>query len=772
MSPNFPITQAANGVIGGSSIVIPPTPLDTVQGSTTPVTQQMLQNDALKKNAPIQGTTPMLKGTNTPLTKDFLQKNAPKNPVQLRTGNGVSGAGTTLPSPSTVDSSQIPPSPLENPFSIPKASAQEPQVQPGEYAIHPGQDPSFTKLIESGRQSNTLNQAMLDTIMAGNPNAQFVRFAKNQMSTLPGSPEENAKQVLNFFAYGDPNHPDPLVPPAGFADHITQNPLSQAIDTLSSKGQADKYMGNAGDALGRLINFKPDPNSLLDPMAQWSNQAIDSGLQAGANTIRAIAAPIAAPIENGIGWLLKNNPLSGAGTPDPAFPYLKGGGPSLIDAAQKYAPDQMKTLTDVTGAIGDVAIAKGVINAPSQLIDKFYPSQTPEDIKNLVGKIVQAKDATSLAKGEQALRVVDTRGVQTYQDLFDTLDEKGKIIRSIQNDLLDQVPGTTPLEDFSKEVTGAKGSTMTVNPVQKAIADLQDFYSSTGDPESYVKITDLAKKAADEGLTAREVNDIAREYGNEFGSKAFNKMGDPLTSVSAQSFENTRMGVKEAARSLMPNDASKILDKEMSSLMDTKLNVKKMMETVQGFSNKAETVGFMNKAASLVGKGINMATFDGLKGFLEEIFPKTIGAGTLNPSEIEDALSSNLSRFQKLIKNLPDLEDAQAAAAINRFVTEEHTGPLLKQQMNASNAASVGMSAPEAQGMPMQGGNNPLPNTIPVSSLPVNSDEMPLTGEGGVSPNDPGISQAAQDQSILDKGGSMDQTSALGKKTKIPRIKK
>jgi hypothetical protein len=378
---------------------------------------------------------------------------------------------------------------------------------------------------------------------------------------------------------------------------------------------------------------------------------------------------------------------------------------------------------------------KGAIQDTSSgpLFRQQPPEEKLQELNSTVGKIVQG-DTKSIASAKQALSQIDTRGVQTYDDLNGAIQDRLDTLRTAQDSILEKNPERVPLSEFTKTVS--KGSVAaSSNPVEQALGHLQELYAKTGDTENYVRIKSLADDAAENGLSAKAVNDLSREYGSEFGSKAFNpRTGDPLTSVNARLYENVRSSLKDASRSLLPDATSETIDDQMSSLLDTKQNVEKMAEKVNALSQKVGTRGFVERAARLVGKGLDMATFHGLRGFMQSFFPSNVGLKAMNSLQIQDALSTNLSRFSKLIDEVPLMSDQEAASAINQFVTETHTGPIAAQQ------ATLGTTVPESPASSPTTVRGEVtaasPPTVQQTSPPVNSPKG-LPPAGGLSPTDP-----------------------------------
>ena len=153
------------------------------------------------------------------------------------------------------------------------------------------------------------------------------------------------------------------------------------------------------------------------------------------------------------------------------------------------------------------------------------------------------------------------------------------------------------------------------------------------------------------GLTAAEINQIAREYGTEFGSKAFSaRTGDPLTSTNAQAFENIRTGVKESSRSFLKTDAARALDKGVSDMIRTKKLVDTMAEKVNALEQRVTKRNIVERVGRGIGTAIDMATFGGLRAFVARIFPSNVGLKVQNSLDMQNALASNLRKLGEMEK--------------------------------------------------------------------------------------------------------------------------
>src|SRR3990167_919918 len=183
-----------------------------------------------------------------------------------------------------------------------------------------------------------------------------------------------------------------------------------------------------------------------------------------------------------------------------------------------------------------------------------------KELDEVVGKIIQGKTG-DIPKAAQALRLVDTEGVKTYKELGERIDDRIELFSTKMDDYLDAQKGNLT-RDKLVTITEVGDEVVEQTFVNDALTQLQELYTATKDAPALAKVSQLGAKLDSEGLTRRELNDLAREYGAEFKNKAFSKLGDPLTSVNAQAFENTRKGIKNVVRSLTEGDAPKLIDSQ------------------------------------------------------------------------------------------------------------------------------------------------------------------------------------------------------------------
>lgn len=278
-----------------------------------------------------------------------------------------------------------------------------------------------------------------------------------------------------------------------------------------------------------------------------------------------------------------------------------------------------------------------------------------DEINDVVGTIVQGK-TDDILKAKKALSTIDTAGVKTYSDLGTRINDGIEALANKVDDILDaEGKAIGPLKtDQLVRTTQVGEKAITQNFVKDALDQLDEMYAAIKDTPSQAKIIELKNKLNTEGLTVRELNDLSRTYGREFKNKAFSKMGDPLTSVNGQAFENTRKGVKNTLRDLMPNDTVKMLDERMSEMFNTEALVSKMEEKVNALYQKAKPRGVLEKVARGAADVVNAATFNTLSGFVSRLLPSNVGLKVMNSIDLENMLGKNLKKLNKLLKITDD----------------------------------------------------------------------------------------------------------------------
>ena len=323
------------------------------------------------------------------------------------------------------------------------------------------------------------------------------------------------------------------------------------------------------------------------------------------------------------------------------------------------------TETAVESAV--TGIARPVMGAARSVFGRATEAVSREPVlpAKVAGKIVRGATTAEQEIAARVLPKIDTAGVKTYSDL------SGKLQSRITEDLAKVDKEYAKSKTRTKlaklkttvesDVGGVKASAQ-INYVEEALKGLQELYFKTKDPASLARIKAVAEQARRQGLTADQINRIAREYGTEFGAKAFNKKTDaPLTSVNAQAYENVRSGVKETSRGFLKTDAAKALDKGIGEMIKVKKMVDEVVEKVNGLEQRITKRNLMQKITHAAGSAFETVTGGAISTLFTKVFLRSnIGMKEMNFFETEAQLAKNLATLKKLVA----ADDATLVSAI------------------------------------------------------------------------------------------------------------
>lgn len=371
---------------------------------------------------------------------------------------------------------------------------------------------------------------------------------------------------------------------------------------------------------------------------------------------------------------------------------------SLASSGLEYAAGEDKTTAGVAldagvSGLTDAALdaaTRGLFSLAKPLFKAKGAAELGDDLSKTVGRVVQSTDE-DIQAAKKALQTIDTTGVNTYEDLAKTIDDKIKVLVAAQDKVLEATPVVKKIKDFTR-VVGEGKNTVTVNPVNQAIEGLKELYAKSGAAEDLVRIRSLQQKASSVGITPKEVNDLAREFGRGFKSFS-DATGQPLTSINAKLYETIRKGVKNSARDLLPNEASKGIDDLLSDLIPTKDLASDMVDKVRILTNKIEEKGALSSIASKIGGGIDVLlgrTPSSL--FTSLLLRGNVGQKTLNSSQIQSALPKNLKTIEYLTKQLENLPEGKIPGKIL-----EITGKALE---NITSSSLRGVKNSMVNGLP------------------------------------------------------------------------
>jgi len=293
--------------------------------------------------------------------------------------------------------------------------------------------------------------------------------------------------------------------------------------------------------------------------------------------------------------------------------------------------------------------AKGVEKGAGKIVelaeDYNFPRPTP---KEAMGQVLQGKPeslAKDYAKGKTALGAIDTKGVKTFDDLHNRIQEAIPRYAEMVDQELMRDPTPSKLNKLSTRKMTEGGNSVTTNYVKTSMRHLHEYYTKIGQPEKALQIEEMWVKASSEGLTKKEINDLARVYGYEF--KAWNPTtGEPLTSVNKKLYENVRSGLKDVARRGM-NGRAKEIDSIISSLYNTRRLIQKNIAGVNRLQQKIDPRGPGEKVGRFILTAFDLATLGTAKGAVLKLLPRGLGYKVKNYLDLENHLRRNLKIINK-----------------------------------------------------------------------------------------------------------------------------
>jgi hypothetical protein len=464
-------------------------------------------------------------------------------------------------------------------------------------------------------------------------------------------------------------------------------PLANKITDFLGLGTATQTFGDAiaRTRLGAGVTGKDVETNRQFIEAPTGKQLAGAALQTGSVVASTALAPISLPAQVALGGTLGyaydvgGDLQRGSSTTDTLKPgigtlvgltaplALRGlAGPSTAasadDVARMAAGDQARAAAQTqVGNFGD-----DVSKLTNSLKDRASGIMTPKKTaEEAMGEVLQGK-TKDVKTGLKALKQVDVSGVKTYQELGGRVDKSISALSQKVDEVLGADKTLTPLSNLKSTITSKGGQTVSTNYVETALRQLDELYTTTGDIASKADLSALLQKAQTEGLTKLQINNISRIYNQEFGSKAFSKMGDPLTSVNAQMYENVRKGLKAKAREGMGGTVAEALDKDISALYNTQKLVQKNVEKVNQLQQKIQERGLLEKVGHAVSKGFDMVSGGTVRGLIGGLLPRGAGYKVMNDLDLEEQLAKNLTIIDKALKSGSDDAIIKAVQAVEK----------------------------------------------------------------------------------------------------------
>lgn len=332
----------------------------------------------------------------------------------------------------------------------------------------------------------------------------------------------------------------------------------------------------------------------------------------------------------------------------------KIGGQIASGVAGGYMADVGYNLADENKTLGESFIP-GLGTALGAAIPLAGPvfrgvkaaTKSSKTAEGVTKRVIQGQ-TKDIPLAQQAFSNIDLGGIKTRGELSQRLQDAMEKQMSVVDNELAKDPRALSLDNYAIRQTNNAGQEVKTDVISNALAHLEDFFIKAGDNVSASNIGLIRNKAVSEGLTHQEVNNIARMYAEEFGSKAFNKLGDPLTSVSAQMFENVRNGLKQAARGgLGFGEEAKVADRLYSAMNNTKRLIDKGVEGVNKLDGRLKQRNILQKLSNTAVKAMNSLTGGALKAGVEALGVSNVGNKIDNWIDLERSLQRDLEFIQK-----------------------------------------------------------------------------------------------------------------------------
>jgi len=414
-----------------------------------------------------------------------------------------------------------------------------------------------------------------------------------------------------------------------------------------------------------------------------------------------------------------------------------------VEAVPEYlnllpVPKAGKAFSRATEA--GLEVAERGVQKTSGMFTKFAEQQAgkravkaAKEIDELAGKISQGTPE-ELPQFKKAISNIEVKGVKTYKDLKNRINEKIKAVSGKLDEVLAKNPTTRTIANL-KTTVNVGNQKVATNFVEDALKQLDTYYKTTNNLAGQAKVQALLQKGNTSGLTIKEINDLARMHGQDLSG--FNANGELASGLSRQGAENTRKGLKAIGRDLFGDKLYQEADGEIASLINARDLVEKMETNVAKLKQKIMPRNLGQRAGRLMFKVANLFSFGGLKGFLEAaLIPRGQGFKTLNAIDLEKYLQKNLSKMENLLDaNLPEndlirrMEDLLQSAEKEQALMLPARGQtsLPRSTINLPQSArETNLGLDEVRGANINQSSTALPasqpNTINASSTPQNVD--------------------------------------------------
>ena len=579
-------------------------------------------------------------------------------------------------------------------------------------------------LIKSGKFDQQAQQEGIDLSWAGRP-------ALKQQSAQPIQPEKPSasKEIIGNTIETYKNAPSDFMKSIQPGAELIQ----KGIDTGNQK--TDSYLGGVGNR--------------IKGQGMIMGGAVESALGAAVSGINTVFAPItglAKTLTDHISNAIISNPTVMKDPTVNKFLDFINNSQNELSSLAKAHPEAVRNIGNalqlaliaagaktgvaekpvgtVEGIVsgtkealesakgGAMDIVQGVKELPGKISEKVNPTPTlPEVTGRITGAI-----GGEVSVAQRGLQGVDLntplkKGAE-YSDLSKRFDTSIKSnLKSVDEVLSKDNTSYSSNELTQRTPTGKFG----INYVKQAIQDLKDFYSGTKDVDSLEKVKILEKKLNTDGLTAKEVNDLSKEYGSKFNAfKANNQIKGGKIAAGA---ENVRSGLKDTARGLIKDPEVAKLDKQTSDMIKTKEMVDDLNTKVDKFKNNYRPGTPLQKFSATIVRLADRVSGGILKGAIKEVTGKAgAGEGTkLDILQLQNELQKNIDLFNKVqsmkpedaINKLLDAGESSFNKGVVPETTESQLTDFYNQAVGKEQVFYHGTSKASAENIRKAGGFTP-----------------------------------------------------------------
>lgn len=301
-----------------------------------------------------------------------------------------------------------------------------------------------------------------------------------------------------------------------------------------------------------------------------------------------------------------------------------------------------------------------------------------EEISKALDRIALTSGRSDLSRDSEiagrALREIDVDGIKTNAELVDRIDEEVGAIRSAQDKALETDPTKRNLTQLQQTID-VNGQKVKKNYVSEALDQLETEYVKTNNIRGATQVRQLREKANGEGLTVKEVNELARLHAKDLN--AFNPVTGTLSSgLAKQTAENTRQGVKETGRALFGNKVSQEADRAMSDLLRLKAIATKRANEVEKLRTATLDPSVSKRVGALIEQAVNIVSLGTSRGLFSAVM-KSAGktTGKANAIELEKQLARDLKLIQEA--NAKGASEQTIINKLNEFIKAAGEKPVL-----------------------------------------------------------------------------------------------